>query len=242
MNSTHVYEVFTRIREPLLNEMLDHIGIPPGSNGLDISEAFIDYARQNNTDSQIECNQADVNKLALTENSVDWIWSMDALWAGPAEYGCATEDPSEIIDRLYRILRPGGKIYLAFWSSQKIMPGHPLLEARLNATPSANVPFREDMLPERHFLNAKKWLADTNFKNIQAKTFVGDISPGSNDEEKQDAIVMLQEMLWGKAENETNSDDWARYKALSDPESEECLFNSPHYHGFYTYTLFQGQK
>ena len=267
MNEYKTYEILTTFREPLITQVIKFLNIEPDSRGIDIgcgigritrllankiglkekltgldfSNDFLNYARKNSKHENIEFIQGDINRLQLQPHSFDWIWSMDTVWAGSKEFGCPAETPDEILNQMYRILKPGGKIYLLFWTSQKLLPGYPLLEARLNTSTSANAPFVEAMSPDHHVLNCKRWLAKANFKNIRANTFLGDIS-GPFSEEKKNALTTFFQMFWSETEKEVSKADWEKFNALCSPDSNEFILNQPDYYGFYSYTLFQGRK
>jgi demethylmenaquinone methyltransferase / 2-methoxy-6-polyprenyl-1,4-benzoquinol methylase len=166
---------------------------------------------------------------------------MDTIWAGPKKYGCPAEKPDEILNQLYKILKPGGKIYLAFWSSQKLLPGYPLLEARLNASTSANAPYLNEMNPNNHILYGQKWLQNTKFEDVEVKSFVGDIV-GPLCKSDKTALAAFFQMLWANSKSEISQEDWDNFIAYCSPESEKFILNDPDYYGFYIYTLFQGTK
>ena len=166
---------------------------------------------------------------------------MDTIWIGPEQFGCPSQDPAHILDQFYNILKPGGKIYLLFWTSQKILPGYPLLEARLNAATSANAPYLDDMNPDNHILHAGNWLAKANFADIGVKSFIEDIAGPLSDTDKTVLTAFFQ-MFWGEAKNEVIKEDWTLFSELCSPESDRCILNDPDYRGFFTYTLFQGTK
>jgi demethylmenaquinone methyltransferase/2-methoxy-6-polyprenyl-1,4-benzoquinol methylase len=267
MNDYNTFEYLTRFREPLIDTIINSLGIKPGSKGIDIgcgigyvtnmlgtrvghdghiigldfSEDFIEYAKKNVKHNSIEFLHGDVNYLDFKQNSFDWIWSMDTIWAGPEEFGCPAEKPDQILNKLHQILKPGGMIYLVFWSSQKLLPGYPLLEARLNASTSANAPYLNNMNPDNHILNGKKWLSKANFKKIDAKTFLGDITAPLDENDKK-ALKTLFQMFWGSSEKEVSREDWEKFNAIRTPGSNQFILSSPDYYGFYTYTLFQGEK
>ena len=46
-----------------------------------------------------------------------------------------------LVKELARVVKPGGSVALLAWSSEKLLPGHPLLEGHLNAT-SAGIALR----------------------------------------------------------------------------------------------------
>ena len=267
MSQIDIYEILTKFREPLINKIIDSLEIKADSSGIDIgcgighitkllanntglngkvlgldySEEMIDYAKKNSTLQNVEFLQGDINKLEFSSNSFDWIWSMDTVWAGPQEFGCPAEKPDKILDQLYQILKPGGKIYLLFWTSQKFLPGYPLLEARLNASTSANAPYLEDMNPYNHIMNGKKWLSNAKFDRVQANSFVGDIIGPINENDKR-ALAVFFQMLWGNSSKDVSKDDWQRFKEICSPDSDQFILNQQEYYGYYTYTLFQGIK
>jgi len=267
MNDYSTFEILTKFREPLINRIINSLNIKPGSKGIDIgcgigyitkilstktghegkivgldySEDFIEFAKKNAQQKNMEFHQGDINCLNYKRDSFDWIWSMDTIWAGPEEFGCPADNPDQILNKFHQILKPGGMVYLVFWSSQKLLPGYPLLEARLNAATSANAPYLNNMNPDNHILNGRTWLSKANFENIEAKTFLSDIAAPLSENSKN-ALKTLFQMFWGNSEREVSPEDWVKFNAICSPNSDEFILNSPAYYGFYTYTLFQGQR
>ena len=267
MSEYDVYENLTRFREPLIERMIESLAISPDSKGIDIgcgigritnllsknkrlkndligldfSEDMINYAKKHSGQANVKFIQGDINNLNFNSSSFDWIWSMDTVWAGPKEHGCPAEEPDKILNQLYGSLNPGGRIYLAFWSSQKILPGYPLLEARLNSSTSANAPYLNGMNPNNHILYGKKWLQNAKFKDIEVKSFVGDIV-GPLSENDKTALTTFFQMFWANSKNEVSQEDWKKFNEYCSPESDKFILNDPDYYGFYTYTLFQGTK
>jgi ubiquinone/menaquinone biosynthesis C-methylase UbiE len=267
MSDCDLYEKLTNFREPVIERIIESLELKPATRGLDvgcgigritgmlskkigpageligldISAELIAYAERSSPPKTVEFVRGDVNNLRFRPGSFDWIWSMDALWIGPGEFGCPADEPDHLLDRLGRILKPGGKICLAYWSSQKILPGHPLLEARLNASVSANAPYRNGMDPDHHIFRAKKWLSRAGFEPVEARTFVGEIA-GPLKEADQTALAELYQMLWGRAEREVAKEDWEEFNRLCSPASAAFVPSDPEYYGFYTYTVFRGTK
>jgi demethylmenaquinone methyltransferase/2-methoxy-6-polyprenyl-1,4-benzoquinol methylase len=267
MNNFEIYENLTSFRKPLITQIIDSIEIKPDSKGMDLgcgigaitqllylkkgvknsvigldySKEFIDYAQKNSKNSYTQFIQGDVNHLDFKPHSFDWIWSMDTIWPGPKELGCPAETPHEILQKLYEILKPNGKLYLVYWSGQKFLSGYPILEAQLNASPSANAPFYEQTPPENHIMNATAWLKQAGFKDIKAKSFVGNISAPLSDAEKK-SLHSFFEMLWGESNKDLKDTDRKIYNQLTSADSDKYILGNPSYYGYYIYTLFEASK
>lgn len=267
MTDLQIYECLAEFRRPLFIKIFNSLEINYGSNGLDaccgtgtltrllsnnvgkkghitgldVSAEFIKYAKNNNDKINVEFVEGDINSLEFVDNTFNWIISTDGIWPGPAESGCPSESLSGIINDFYRILIPGGRIFLLYWTSQKLLCGYPILEARLNTTSSATAPFIEGMSPVNHILNAKKWLGNAGFSSVYAKSYLGDIeSPLSNND--KESIKILMNMLWEKSGPEVSKEDWELYRKLASQDSGNYILNNKDYYGFYTYTLFTGTK
>ncbi len=262
-----VYHCLAKFRKPLLSKIIQSLNIPAVSKGLDAgcgmgsvtkllteaignkvhiigldrSKEFIYYAAGNNRSDNLQFMEGDINSLQFDDNTFDWIWCIDTLWPGPEEFGCPAEDPIKIVDEFYRVIKPGGYLFLLYWSSQKLLTGYPLLEARLNTTSSASEPFTKGMNPMNHIMNAGHWLQRADFKSISVKTYTGDIIAPLN-ENDCNALNILFQMLWGDSKNEPGDKDREEFLSLSDPESDKYILNNRNYYGFYTYTLFKGMK
>ena len=267
MSQIETFENLTRFREPLIGKIINHLSINTDSKGLDVgcgigqityllserlgkngnitgldySPDFITHANQKYKKDNVDFIQGDINHLKLPSNFYDWIWSMDTVWAGPKKFGCPAKEPDKILDQLNNILKPGGKIYLLYWTSQKFLPGYPLLESRLNATTSANAPYLDEMKPYTHVMNGKKWLKNAKFSKIQVNTFVGDIVAPLNEKEK-DALSVFFQMFWGDSQKEVSQNDWRKFNEICIPDSNQYILYNPDYYGYYTYTLFEGEK
>jgi ubiquinone/menaquinone biosynthesis C-methylase UbiE len=262
-----MYECLSKFREPLISEIIDSLQIPVQSKGLDAgcgigsiskmlaetvgekgdiigldkSEDFIRYARDHNKKHNIKFIEGDINTLEFDDNAFDWIWSIDTVWPGPKELGFPAEDPREIIKGFYRVLKQGGSLFLLFWSAQKLLPGYPVLEARLNTTRSATAPWTKETKPLFHIMNGKYWLKNAGFSDISVKTYVGDITAPLNENDRN-ALRYLLDMFWAHSEAEVTKNDWDEFTRISDPDAHDSILKHEYYYGFYTYTLFRGRK
>ena len=201
--------------------------------GADILTRAFGMATSGGAAERIYFTRADFRHLPFRSGSYDWAWSVDGV-------GYAPVDPLPLVAEMTRVIRPGGILALAAWTSQQLLPGYPGLEARLNATSAGIAPSRESMPPERHFLRCGYLLERTGLRDIEAKTFPGDIRAPLG-KAAQAALISLFKMRWGTAETEVSKQDWSRFVRLSQPDSPEFILNLSDYYAFFTYTLFYGK-
>lgn len=251
------------LREPLLRSVIQSLHFPPGSRGLDagcgiglqallLAEALgphgqvtgldilpqlltygQDLVRRAGYAHRINFCAGDVNCLPFADHAFDWAWSADCI-------GYPLGDLVPVLSELIRIVRPGGSIILLGWSSQQLLPGYPLLEARLNATCSAYIPYLEGANPELHFLRAAHSFQVAGLENIQTQTFVGDVqAPLSHGQ--RTALISLFNMLWGQPQSQVSPEDWQAFQRLCLPASAEFILDLPDYCAFFTYTMFRGK-
>jgi ubiquinone/menaquinone biosynthesis C-methylase UbiE len=249
-------------REPVLRRVIRALQLPTGSQGLDagcgaglqalllaeavgpggkvtgldITPEFIDCARglveHSALSARLSFRVGDVNELPFDDAAFDWAWSVDCVG-----YGSADSLPQ--VRELARVVRPGGTVVLVIWSSQQLLPGYPILEARLNATAAGIAPFTPGMQPGSHYYRALGVLRAAGLENLGARAFAGSIHAPLRDEMRA-AMVALFEMRWGTAEAEMAGEDWALYQRLARPDSPDCILDLPDYYAFFTYSLFRG--
>jgi demethylmenaquinone methyltransferase/2-methoxy-6-polyprenyl-1,4-benzoquinol methylase len=212
----------------------------PGGHvtGIDISRECLARAEETADKSelaaQISFQYGDMGDIPFDNDAFDWAWNADTLWP------VGGKDPRLLVRELVRVVKPGGIVAILFWSSQKLLAGYPLLEARLNATCAANFPYTDSTKPELHILRAQDWLQKAGLDAPQACTFVADIHAPS-DEAARDALEGSFQMLWGKAEPEVTPADWAEFQRLCQAGSPNFILNLPDYYAFITYSLFWGK-
>ncbi len=253
------------LREPVLRSAIAALQLPPGSHGLDVgcgiglpalllaeavgpaghvtgidvSPPFLAHAREIAAKAglagRLTFQPGDMYRLPLDfeDDALDWVWSADCV-------GYANPAPMTLLEELKRIVKPGGCVALLIWSSQMLLPGHPFLEARLNATATGIAPFRAGIKPSSHYLRALGWLREAGFKTAQARAFAGSVHAPLRDEIR-DALLDLFQMRWGTAQTEVSPEDWATYQRLSQPNSPDFILDQPDYYAFFNYSLFWGQ-
>ena len=252
------------MREPMLREAIQALRLPPGSigldagcgiglqalllaeavgpaghvTGLDMSKEFLLFAKEtvgrSALSERITFKEGDVNKMPFEDNIFDWVWSVDCV-GYPTE-----ENPLTILKEHARVVKPGGSIAILGWSSQMLLPGHPLLEARLNTTCSSYLPFIREKKPQSNFLSALGWFRDAGLKDLRTRTFVDGINAPLSDDNRT-ALISFFEMLWGEPQPDVSEEDWAEYQRLCNPDSPDFILGRPDYYAFYTYSMFQGK-
>lgn len=257
-------ELFESLRGPLIREALALLDLPPGSHGLDagcgiglhlepllksaspggrvtgadLSPEMLQQARALIADKgladSIYLRQADLNNLPFEPESFDWIWSLDCAGYMPG-------DRAALMTELARVLKPGGRLALAAYSSQHLLPGYPGLEARLNATATGQAPFKPGHAPGDHFLRLPGPLAQAGFIETQADSFLVEIQ-APFEAKIREALLELIYMRWGAAREQTSAADWDLFSRLTRPDSPDCILDLPGYYGFFSYTMFRSIK
>jgi SAM-dependent methyltransferase len=251
------------LREPLLRSVIQELRLPKGSRGLDagcgiglqalllaeaieprghvtgldLSPAFLCYAeelvKESGLSERISFQEGDVSKLPFVDDTFDWVWSADCV-------GYPVGDLLPLLRELARVVKPGGTVAILAWTSQCLLPGYPLLEARLNATCSGYAPYVRGKRPESHFVRALGGFREADLEEAVAGTFVGDVQAPLSDDIRN-ALISLFEMLWGEPQPEVSQKDWAEYERLCQPESPEFILNLSDYYAFFTYSMFRGK-
>ena len=259
----HSHTVFNSMREPVNRSAIQALGLPAGSRGLDagcgiglqaislaeavgpaghvtgldLSPENLGYAEriveQRGLSERISFKEGSVDDLPFDDDTFDWAWSVDCV-------GYISTEPLPLLKELTRVVKPGGNVAILAWSSQQLLPGYPLLEARLNATSSGIAPFVKGMRPESHFLRALDWFHNASLREPTAQTFIGNVHAPLSDDIRN-ALMSLFQMHWGEPHSELSQEDWAEYQRICQPESSDFILNLTDYHAFFTYSMFRGK-
>ncbi|NIT30297.1 MAG: methyltransferase domain-containing protein, partial [Armatimonadetes bacterium] len=218
--------------------LVEAVGPTGHVTGLDISPQFLHSAeetvRRSGLSERISFQEGDVRQLPFEDDTFDWAWSSSCV--GYA----ASLEPRSAVKELARVVKPGGVVAIFAWSSEKLLPGYPLLEARLDATSSGIAPFVKGKSPELHFLSALGWFRDAGLEETTVQTFAGEAyAPLSED--LRCALIALFEMRWPGVESELSLKDRGEYRRLCLPESPDFILGHPHYYAFFTCSMFSGK-
>ena len=179
------------LQEPVMRRAIHALDLPPGSRGLDVgcgiglqamllaeavggaghvtgidrSPEFLAYARsiaeKAGISEQISFQEGDMNNLLFDDGTFDWAWSANCAGYAPGE-------PLPLLKELARVVKPGGSVIILAWSSQQLLPGYPMLEARLNATSSGIAPFTEGTAHELHFSRMMGWFRRAGMEGVSS--------------------------------------------------------------------------
>jgi demethylmenaquinone methyltransferase/2-methoxy-6-polyprenyl-1,4-benzoquinol methylase len=251
------------LREPVLRRAIQALQFPVGSRGLDagcgiglqatllaqavgptghvtgidLSPDILVYARdmvkKAGLSDRISFREGDVNQLPFDDVTFDWVWSVDCVGYAPME-------PLPLVKELARVVKPGGSVAILAWSSENLLPGHPLLEARLKGTSPGIAPFVKGKKPASHFSRAIGWFRDAGLEERTARTFAGEAHAPLTDDLGR-ALAALFEMRWPGVASELTQEDWEEFQRLCLPESPDFVLNHPDYYAFFTYSMFHGK-
>ena len=204
--------------------------------GLDISKEMLEYGREMVENAglsrRVHLQQGEAADLPLPSDTFDWVYSIDCV-------GYARWDTRPLLREMARVAKPGGTVAIAAWSSEQLLPGHPRLEARLQATSAGIAPFEEGMEPGQHFSRALGWFEEAGLGDRRAKSFAG-IAHAPLGEGLRAGLAALFEMRWPEVESELSADDLAEYRRLCLPDSPDFVLDLPDYCASFAYTMFWG--
>lgn len=205
--------------------------------GLDISAEMLgrgrEIAKEAGLSERISFKEGSAAKLPFNDDTFDWVWSCDCV-------GYAPWEPLPLLKEMARVTKPGGTLAIAAWSSERLLPGYPRLEARLAATTDGMAPFTPGKRPELHFMRALGWFRELGLKECGAQSFAGSFYAPLSDE-ISNALADLFEMRWPNVAAELSADDLAEYRRLCLPDSPDFILNLPDYCALFTYTMFRGR-
>ena len=252
------------LREPVLQDLVHGLKLPEGSHGLDngcgiglqsvmlaeevgsnghvtgldISEEILDVGRKiienAGMSERVSLKQGDIAALPFENETFDWALSIDGVGYGPG-------NTNHFLGEMKRVVKPGSIVAVAAWSSEKLLPGYPELEARLGATAAGIAPFVRGKNPALHLSRTLSRLRELGLVETAAKTYAGSVFAPLEAASRR-ALVSLFEMRWPNVESELTPPEISEFKRLCDPDSQDFILNIPDYYAQFTYTVFVGTK
>jgi demethylmenaquinone methyltransferase/2-methoxy-6-polyprenyl-1,4-benzoquinol methylase len=252
------------LREPVLHALIHDLNLPQGSHGLDngcgiglqavmlaeevgtighvtgldISSEILDVGRgiidNAGMSERVSLKQGDIAALPFDNETFDWALSFDCVGYGPG-------NKHHLLSEMKRVVKSGGLIAVAAWSSEMLLPGYPELEARLDSTASGIAPFVKGSEPALHLSRTLGQLRKLGLTETAAKTYAGSVF-APLDETSRRALESLFEMRWPNVETELTPPEIAEFKRLCNPDSQDYILNIPEYYAYFTYTAFRGTK
>ncbi len=140
--------------------------------GLDLSPELLvvaeNLADEAGLAARVSFKTGDVRQLPFEDDCFDWAWSANCVGYAPIE-------PLPLLKELKRVVKPGGTLALLAWSSERLLPGYPVLEARLSSTAAGIAPFVHGKKPETHFTRLLGWMRLAGLENLSARTLAGSV-------------------------------------------------------------------
>ncbi len=215
----------------------EEIGPAGHVTGVDIATEFLEVgeqlAKEAGLGKRIAFKEGSAESIPFDNDTFDWVWSVDCVGYGPWE-------PMPLLNEMRRVTKPGGTLAVLAWSSERLLPGYPMLEAQLGATSPGIAPASVDMPSNRHFHRALGWLRELGLRELTADVFSGSAHAPLRDDIRS-ALEQMIAMRWVDVEKELNERNLNEYNRLCKSDSPDFILNHPDYYAFFTYSMFHGQ-
>ncbi len=262
--SATTLELMNRFQEPEGRSVIESLGLPAGSRGLDVgcgvglyalwlaeavgaegqvvaldpSSERVDEAKRliGNVPAaaRVTLKVGDGTALDEADHSFDWVWCGDVLHH--------IDEPLKALREFRRVLRPGGLI--AIKESQVLqamfLPGHLALERQLQR---AEIAFSRaeagDLTFQERRQRTRETMLAAGLRDVAIKTVVIERQAPLDEA----SLTYIQQAIfdrnWGpRLRPLLDAQDWSQRSALCEADSPESILARPDYYCIYPVTVF----
>ena len=265
---TKALELMNRFQEPEARTLIADLGLPEGSQGLDVgcgvglyalwlAEAVGPRGRVVGIEpsgerveaaraavghalpaSRLEFREGDGLKIDVPDASVDWLWCGDVLHH--------IQETGRALAEFARVVRPGGLIVIK--ESQLLnglfLPGHPALERRIRQaeTERSRAEGGEFTFEERRQRTAG-WVRAAGLGVETFRTYLLERRAPLVDAAREYIQQVVFDRNWGERLRELLApSDWEQRSALCDAASPTCVLNDPAYYCLYPISVVVARR
>ena len=265
---TRALELMNRFQEPEAHTLIADLGLPEGSQGLDVgcgvglytlwlaqtvgprgrvigiepSAERVEEARalvgRALPAAQLELREGDGTKIDLADGSLDWLWCGDVLHH--------IQDTARALAEFSRVVRPGGRIVIK--ESQLLhgifLPGHPALERRIRAaeTERSRGEGGEFSFEERRQRTAG-WVRAAGLRVESFRTYLLQRQAPLPDAAQEYIQKVVFDRNWGERLRDlTAPADWEQRSALCDASSPVNALADPDYYCLYPISVVVARR
>ncbi len=202
--------------------------------GVDVSHGHIEFARDHlPVDLPVTFQQGDLTQLALSQASFDGIWCSNTIHH--------LQNPVEILQQLFRFLRPGGALWLGRSSflPDMMFAWNERLEREVMAACYQYYRDKYNLSPydTANSRNYVGWAHSAGGANIRVQTIaIERVAPLDSDTDAYFLEVFFRG-FWQHLKPYLTPEDGEELMRLTDPESPHYCLHRPDFHHIQTYTL-----
>lgn len=222
---------------------------PGHITGIDASVPHLEIAGQiiekNKLERIVSLKQVDLFKdLPFLQNHFDVIWLSDVLF--PDDFG---NEIFNTLKRLYRILKPGGKIAVFYgnWLRLNLLPGYSVLEHSISIANEKRKSVDFTWKPEVHPENCLEWLHECGFitceNHFLNSTYQFPLMDHIKNYIHYHLTHIYQKAILFKSEDfQLKKEQCDEFYQITDISSAEYILSKPFYHCAVHALFTLGQK
>ncbi len=265
---TKALERMNRFQEPEARTLITDLGLPAGSQGLDVgcgvglyalwlAEAVGSRGRVAGIEpsaerveaaralvghvlpsSRLEFREGDATKIDAPDATFDWLWCGDVLHH--------IQETGRALAEFARVVRPGGRIIVK--ESQLLhglfLPGHPVLERHIRAAEAEHSRHEggEFSFEERR-QRTLAWLRAAGCSVESFRTYLLERRAPLPEAARDYIQRVVFDRNWGPRLRDLLAPaDWEQRLALCDADSPTCILTDPDYYCLYPITVLVARR